>query len=253
MLGPYLDELSEAKSTLISRWRLAQLARSVLDDVRTAGSANPRCGAELLAVLAQDPEPRVCRLTACSPNCPAGALAQLAEHPHSVVRKAVAENSNCPQGVLEILSRDSERWVREAVAANSHTSGAILENLAYDFDRWVREVAAKNRCTPPEIAEAAEALAHDSDSVVSGAAKWVIHGPLVGAEASDSVEEGWEEVVAPYGRGVEEVAWSVVCGGFEGAREDVVAVAVGGLAQVGGHCRGGLEALGRKELVVRLG
>lgn len=44
MLGPYLNELSEAKSPLVPLWRLEQLARSNLIDVRGSVGENPGAG-----------------------------------------------------------------------------------------------------------------------------------------------------------------------------------------------------------------
>lgn len=44
----------------------------------------------------------------------------------------------------------------------------------------------------------------------------------------------WAEFIAPYGRGVEEVAWSLVCVGFEGSLEQLARVVVGAVAEVVG-------------------
>jgi len=72
-----------------------------------------RCGPELHAVLACDPD--------------------------SNVREAVA--ANCGLDLLKVLAKDPVRFVREAVA--EHCGWDILKVLAHDLDFDVREVANK--------------------------------------------------------------------------------------------------------------
>lgn len=91
----------------------------------------------------------------------------------------------------------------------------------------VREAVARNPATSPRTLAR---LAKDSSLTVGTVARGVLGRSLLRGEESSSPALTWDEVIAPYGRAVEEVAWSVVCGGFDGSLEELVAAAVGAVA-----------------------
>lgn len=111
-----------------------------------------------------------------------------------------------PGDVLTALALDSEAVVRQSLCSNRNVGVEVLAALAQDRDADVR------RCAEDALAaraENADPRPMDSDAE-SGLA--------------------WDAEVAVHGRAVEEVAWSVVCGGFGGPLADLVAVAVGAVA-----------------------
>lgn len=101
----------------------------------------------------------------------------------------------------------------------------MLEALSRDPEVLVRAAVAGNHSTPEKVRAA---LSRDSAEAVRVAAS-EFH-PLVAVVPNDGAAQ-WTAVLGPYGRVVEEVAWSVVRGGFDGSLEELVGVAVGAVAE----------------------
>jgi hypothetical protein len=125
----------------------------IFDDtehVREAVLANPRLGAEALAL-----HNRV-MLGALVPQ---RALTKLAKG-NSMIRKIVASHPQCRAKLRAELAVDSDWRIREAVAAHPSAEAPLLATLAGDGDRDVRAAVASHHNTPlPELL----LLAADSD------------------------------------------------------------------------------------------
>lgn len=201
MLGPCHSHFSEARSVLVPPWRLAQLGRNRDPFVREAVAHNERCPVPSLVALATDTWSMVCAAVARNPNTPAPQLWQPMTHPTDQVRWSLVGNPATPPPLLQSLVQDRDVVVREGVARHHATPQAALDILTDDPEARVREAVARR-------AERAAQL------------------PLV---VENRFAE-WTAKVAVYGQAAEEVAWSVVCGGFGGSLEELAAVAVGALA-----------------------
>jgi hypothetical protein len=85
---------------------------------------NKTVPADILAVLADDADPRVRYLVAAKRKAPAEVLTKLATDPDDSVRMAVAQNASTSHSVLKILIRDSWQPVVEE-ATRRLTEGQV--------------------------------------------------------------------------------------------------------------------------------
>lgn len=199
MLGPFPRTIDEVSSPLIPRWRLTELSRTGLW-VRLAVAECERTPPQLLAVLAKDSDNQVRELVSRNYASPVPILDALSRDPRWSVRVAVATNPATPAHTLKRLSHHPYTPIRAAVAWNLNTADRERKRLCRDWRREVRATAA------------------------SYSAQAACRPPL-------SVCTDWEDVVEPYGREVEKLAWGLVREGFAGTLEALAAMVVGTLAE----------------------
>lgn len=254
-----------AKNRAASPEILTVLATDRSDDVREVVARNHSTPTAALVTLAgPDQAPDVRAAVASNRTTPPEVLTILA-HNHEFSQR-VAQNPNTSPSTLTALGVAPDRRTRIHVAGNLATTPEALTSLARDPEVGVPRAVAGNRCTPPEVLvvlahagfrmevagnpaappEILATLADDTDRDVRKRVLWnrstpqevlavlaldgCVRIPTRRTEGPAPVAPTWATVVAPYGRAVEEVAWSLVREGFDGTLEEVVAVAVGALA-----------------------
>lgn len=116
--------------------------------VRSAVAARP-VGAELLAVLAEDPKWVVRQAVAYNVQTPPEILDRLAADDHEEVRAGVAYNTSATPAALEALARDEFVWTRVHVALNQSAPVDLVMMLATDEYLGVISDAAQNPALPP--------------------------------------------------------------------------------------------------------
>jgi len=132
---------------------LARLAEHPNPEVRSHLIDNPSLTPELWQQLTADGAKSVRGAIANFPGSPIAVLETLATDEETEIRAAVAARDSASLSVLEILSRDAAVIVRAAVAANTNTPEQILERLAGDEKIEVRRAVAENPATPTSILE----------------------------------------------------------------------------------------------------
>lgn len=236
MLGPLRTVEEEAGSLRLPPWRSHELwARDSLT-VRCALGANPVCAQDVLRLLAQDVSAEVRSAVAENTCTPPVVLRRLVKDEAMVVRWALARNTACPAPLLRQLSGDFTLHVRHSVTRNPKSTATTLATLAGDFDTTVRTGAARNVHTP--YATLAKLTADPAPWVRTAAqatmrlARPTSPTPRTAPSAPPGFRERreWVTFVVPYGRGVEEVTWSLVVGGFDGSLRSAVLASVGALA-----------------------
>ena len=105
-------------------------------------------GAEVLAVLAEDPKWVVRQAVAYNVQTPTEVLDRLAEDCCDEVRAGVAYNTSATSAALSALERDEFLWVRVHVAVNASGPIDLLVALAADEDSYLRGEAAQNPAMP---------------------------------------------------------------------------------------------------------
>jgi hypothetical protein len=170
--------------------------------VRRLLAGNPRCPAEVLAVLAGDDRHEVRLAAVAHPSCPATALAALADAaqarwsasaplPTLYELDLVARHPATPPSTVELLAALDERLADE-LASNVVRSVArrpdLPEPLAQKLSRsrwpWVRAAVAGNPATPAALAVALAADAHPTvRAAVAGRPD--VPGALLAALADD--------------------------------------------------------------------
>ena len=105
-------------------------------------------GAEVLAVLAEDPKWGVRQAVAYNVRTPPEVLDHLAGDCCEEVRAGVAYNASAPSAALTALARDEVPWLRVHVAVNESVSVDLLVVLVADEDSYVRGTAAENPAMP---------------------------------------------------------------------------------------------------------
>jgi len=108
---------------------------------------------ELLARLAEHPNPEVRRHLIYNKSLTPELWQQLAADGEKSVRGAIANFADSPIAVIETLAGDEEIEVRAILAANANTPENILERLAADEKIEVRRAVAENPATPASIRE----------------------------------------------------------------------------------------------------
>lgn len=91
---------------------------------------------------------QVRRNVAQNKAAPANVLQLLAADPDTIVRQRVGRNKQTPRDVLERLSLDVSAYVRSGVAANEMTPVEILERLAFDNTYEEKYEQAKRQIAP---------------------------------------------------------------------------------------------------------
>ncbi len=105
-------------------------------------------GAEVLAVLADDPKWAVRQAVAYNVQAPPEVLDRLAGDWCDEVRAGVAYNTGATSAALSALARDEFLWVRVHVAVNASVPIDLLVVLAADEDSYLRGEAAQNPAMP---------------------------------------------------------------------------------------------------------
>lgn len=134
-------------------WASALAAADLLLVAKHCPSARPAAAAvskvaDLLTMLATDPDASVREAVADNLKTPAQALATLADDTIAAVRMAAASNLNTPTACIEKLALDAVDYVRWGVANNEKAPPAILKVLTKDPDFHVRNQAKSNPSTP---------------------------------------------------------------------------------------------------------
>lgn len=111
-------------------------------------------GAEVLAVLAEDPDETVRQRVAWNDRTAPEVLATLAGDRDGEVSAAAASNPNTPPDTLRMQAGDDYSWVRSCVAANECCPREVRVMLAGDSDPEVRCYAAECAALPQAQLEA---------------------------------------------------------------------------------------------------
>ena len=126
---------------------VAALARDRAIKVRSEVAARG-VGAEVLAVLAEDPKWVVRQAVAYNVQTPPEVLDHLTGDCCDEVRTGVAYNTSATSAALKALARDEFLWARVHVAVNESVSIDLLVELAADDDSYLRGEAARNPAMP---------------------------------------------------------------------------------------------------------
>ena len=105
-------------------------------------------GADVLAVLAEDPKWAVRQAVANNVQTPPAVLDRLAGDCCEAVRSCVAYNTSATSGALRALARDESSWARFSVSVNESVPIDLLVMLAEDEDPCLRGSAAENPTMP---------------------------------------------------------------------------------------------------------
>ena len=100
--------------------------------------------ADLLSILAEDPDDDVRWSVAWESMTPPETLDKLSHDSYCQIRASVGANENTPDYTLARLSKDEDGYVRLHVAQNPNTPYAVLLKLLNDDDSDIREVSLKN-------------------------------------------------------------------------------------------------------------
>jgi hypothetical protein len=103
---------------------------------------HPACPPGLLAVLVDEPDPRVRAAVAAHPAAPPAALEALSGDPSAAVRWAVVRHPAAPPEALRRFARDPLAPLRAAAAAHPAAPADALAGLGLDLDEDVREAAS---------------------------------------------------------------------------------------------------------------
>ena len=155
--------------------------------VRAEAVANETTPPEMAAARMRDRTGTV-RSELAARQVGAEVLAVLAEDPHWTVRQRVAWNDHTAPEVLTTLAGDCDGDVRAAAASNPNTPPDTLRMQAGDDYSWVRSCVAANKCCPREVRVM---LAGDSDPEVRCHAAECAALPQAQLEAL-AADEAWE-------------------------------------------------------------
>lgn len=209
---------------------LESLSGDIAWMVREVVAQNPRTPARVLERLGRDDHWGVLLAVAAHADASEDVLAELERTGGQEweMRAALAGNPACPARMLQRFATDRSGSVCLAVAGNRACPQDALTALAQHKNPFVRQRAVDNPATEEEVRGRVAATLDDGQGIPRdslGAAEGDT-SPVVAGQVSP-----WEEIVAPYGLAAEEVAWSLVQGGFDGSLQDLVAVAVGAVAE----------------------
>lgn len=241
---------------------LREAALSANDHLISQVAANANTPPEVWVELLPDLSEAVRYILAAAAHTPAMLLARLAHDPHSLVRTAVSTHKHTPAKVLWELRNDEPEIIARAVS-NPNCSPELLELVAASLQsqtktpadtqlvealasqdlpsalwelvhavaqRSALEALTTNERCPPAILDS---LANGSDSQIAERARHLLRVLEIRRERIALVEKltaeasNWQAVVAPHGRDVEQVAWSLVCNGFSGSLQTLAEVAQG--------------------------
>ena len=134
---------------------LKRLVVTVGDEMFVAMSlaTNPRCGPQMLELLARNGHRHAKEDIALRAECWPGTLRRLAADDDETARTAAAAHPACPPDALALCAGDDLRDVRSAAATNPSCPPDVVVRLASDEDDYVRYVLARNPACPPALAE----------------------------------------------------------------------------------------------------
>ncbi|MCT4357383.1 hypothetical protein M5362_30220 [Streptomyces sp. Je 1-79] len=134
---------------------LRALAGSRVAQVRALVAARPDLPADLLDLLAGDPDPGVARRIAPHPSLPARRLTELAERHGPPLHGAVARNPACPAALLRRMALHAVSSPRAlaSIAAHPATPAEIVEDLLTHPVRDIAVTAAAHPSLPVETME----------------------------------------------------------------------------------------------------
>lgn len=239
---------------------LRELARSRQLLVLRRVLVHPNTSPELLEELLPDLGPDLCRILANGPHASLDLLTRLSQDRRPVVREAVAANERCPQDVLWELRHDNAVVLACAVT-NPACPAALVDfvttrlrqqagtddgmalvralaerNLPDQLWEVVLEVGAQtaamrlveNENCPSRVLER---LAGDANTEIRWRAKYALSAREEQQTRPVRPVARWSDVVVPLGLAVEQVAWGLLCGGFEGSLQTLAEVAAGAVAE----------------------
>ena len=143
-LAEYRQRRQESPWTRI----LAELPRE--ERLMYAGMAADE--AQLIDVLAFDPDPSVRRCVALHPSTTLRGQWELARDPDATIRERLARNPCAEPEILDYLSRDDDVAVRTSVATNTSTPAEVRRRLVRDAQACT---PVRSRAAGPERLEGA--------------------------------------------------------------------------------------------------
>lgn len=112
------------------------------EDVRLAVAGNPTASAVLLVDLAHDPCDEVRHAVVRNVSTPMKAIRHLADDEDLTIRRWIALNRKLPADLFEKLRRDEHDAVRCSLAANRNLTDSQLQRLSRDASDRVRSAVA---------------------------------------------------------------------------------------------------------------
>lgn len=204
---------------------------------RAALAARPNTAPDLLRKLAQDGHEGVRMSVAANECCPQDILWEFRSDTTPVLSAAVA-NPSCPAALLELVADKLRRWsgtdagwLLAQELATRHLPDPLWDVVwetsagASSGALQVRAILASNEHCSSEVLRD---LAHDRNWMVRASAEYRLtqQGMQVAL-----AEERWSDVVAPFGLPAEQVAWSLLCAGFDGSLQTLAQVAAGAVRE----------------------
>ena len=146
------------------------------ESCRAGVAAHPKCPADILDYMSEDPSNYVREQVSKNKNTPLSALLNLflifseniksnpayincdinellsyVDHENDSFKACVAGHPKCTSPVLEQLSDAENEFVRAEVASNKNSPRHVLEKLSIDYEDLVKVSVARNQNCPPDI------------------------------------------------------------------------------------------------------